>query len=123
MVSYRYEPAVAGRGRADDSSVTSCATERRGGGVGHPLLLTLLSSYGSISGKNAVVVPVCDVTVSVTFVKFALTRTGTIRSGHVKPDTSTGSVDTVKEPRPWRVVSNSTVPVVVVKLRCRPLGC
>jgi len=31
-----------------------------------------------MSGKNAVVVPVCDVTVSVMFAKVALTRTGTI---------------------------------------------
>jgi hypothetical protein len=31
-----------------------------------------------MSGKNAVVVPVCDVTVGVMFVKVALTRTRTI---------------------------------------------
>jgi hypothetical protein len=59
-----------------------------------------LPSYGSRSGNVAVVVPVCDVTVSVMLVKVALTRTGIILSGHVKPETSTGSVDTVNVPRP-----------------------
>jgi hypothetical protein len=58
--------------------------------------------YGSMSGNVAVVVPVFDVTVSVTSVNVTLTSTGTIRSGH--GCACTELVLTLNVPRPDRVL-------------------
>src|SRR5215217_1206880 len=73
-----------------------------------------------MSPKKAVVVPVCDVTVTVTSWNTTLTRTGTIWSGHVR------SMPTVvlrlNVPRPDRV-RNVSVSETCVNVRSSPLGC
>src|SRR5215217_1387072 len=84
-----------------------------------------LTAYGSRSGKVAVIVPVWLVMVSVMSVKVTLPTITSVccALGHSKSKSSivTGSVETLKLPRPDRV-RKVTSPVVPVAASSSPIG-